>query len=199
MTLVELADLKIYLGIAAGVTVQDAFLNILNAEISRRVETHIKRTLLQTEYDEYYDVPGFTSISNELVRLNQYPVITLTSVTDNAMTSPSTVDTTEDEFHLYAPSGIIKYETGFTRGYQTVRVNYVAGYTTSAIPDDIKGVVYREVGRAYRDWGGSSGEDMVAERFGDYSYRRVSVRVTAQGWLDSSFKTLEDYRKRRSL
>ena len=194
MTLVDLDRLRYYVGVS-GTTVHDTFLTILNEEVSRRVELFTERHFLQTNYAEYYDVPTDAAANTGVIFLKHYPVIELASVTDDAKVGAIAVDTADDDFHLYAEDGFIKYDGGFTPGNQTVLVTYAAGYTGTDIPADIQGVVGREVKRSFNESGGVTSEDVAAEKIGDYSYRKFASQGIVMGLMDSSVAVLNRYQK----
>ena len=194
MTLVSLDRLRYYVGVS-GTTVHDTFLTILNEEVSRRVELFTERCFLQATYVEYYDVPTDAAADTTIVFLGHYPIINLVSVVNDAKVSPETVDITGDDFHLYSEAGYFKWDSGFTPGNQTVLANYAAGYTNTAIPVDIQGVVGREVKRSFNASGGVTAEDVAAEKIGDYSYRKFSPKKVLLGFMDSSVAVLTRYKK----
>lgn len=193
--LAKLDEVKLYLDLV-GTTVHDSFLNLLLSEVSRRVETFCGRTLTRGDYVEKYDI---TTSEGDRVFLKHYPIHSILALTND--NSSIIVDKSNTDYYLYPKSGMIGYFGGFVKGFQTVEVSYVAGWSVSDVPEDIKGVVCREVGMTFLDWvGGRGGEGVIAEKIGDYSYRKDSGRrgLKSYGFLESSVMILNRYKEYRT-
>lgn len=135
--LVSLSDMKTYLGISAGT--YDTFLTEQLQLISDVVEAYCRRKFESAVYDQTFysdDHPVTDSF-----RTFHYPVITLTSITQDA--EPAYDPTT---YRVHKPTGTILRNDGFFWGVKTV-VRYTAGF--AVIPTPIQAVVKTLVQERY--------------------------------------------------
>ena len=185
--LVTLASLKSFMGLA-GTTIYDTQLGVLNASTSRKIITYCRRPFWMAAFCEEHDIQ---SKGQKTLRLKQFPIQAIAALTDYG----SALDPDSDDLHIYREEGIIRYNVGFTKGFKTLEATYTAGW--DEIPEDLQDVVWREVSHAFSFHPGQSrgtDEDIVAEKIGDYSYRR-DPRQSQEGFLTSSLPTLKRYRK----
>lgn len=185
--LVTLASLKSYMGLA-GTTVYDTQLGVLNAATSRKIITYCRRPFWMSAFCEEHDIQVK---DQKVLRLKQYPIQAVAALTDYG----SAITLSSDDLHIYYEEGIIRYDVGFTKGFKTLEATYTAGW--DAIFEDLQDVVRREVSHAFSFHPGQSrgtGEDIVAEKIGDYSYRR-DPQQSQEGFLTSSLPTLKRHRK----
>ena len=137
ISLLTLAEVKSYIeGSSTGTTTFDAnYENIIDS-VSLYFNNYTGRHLKASTFTEYYD----GNDDKDLV-LNQYP-ITSTSVTvtiDPTYTFTTDLTVDSSDIRIYAAEGRIwRYDGEFAEGNQNVKVVYTAGYTSSAMPGDLK-------------------------------------------------------------
>ncbi len=185
--LVTLNSLKSFMGLA-GTTVYDTQLTALNASTSQKIITYCRRPFWSVAFCEEHDIQAK---GQKVLRLKQFPIQAMAALTDYG----SAIALDSDDLHVYYEEGIIRYDVGFTKGYKTLEATYTAGY--DEIPEDLQDVVWREVSHVFSFHSGQSlgtSEDIVAEKIGDYSYRR-DPKQSQEGFLTSSLPTLNRYKK----
>jgi len=100
--------------------------------------------------DEYHDIGDLTTAT---VWARVLPVNTLTTLTDDAQGStPDTI--TSDDYTLDGSNGRVTLandEVYFTRGPQSVRLQYDGGYTAALMPAAVKLAVCHEAGRIWNN------------------------------------------------
>lgn len=126
------AEVKAFLGETT--TENDTLFDSLIARVEALVETDkCERHLGSSVFTEYYDGDG-----TEKLMLNEYPVLTVTSVHDDAERvygADTLIDI--DDIVNYSEEGILLYDGGtFTVGRKNIKVVYEAGI--DPIPDDLK-------------------------------------------------------------
>jgi len=136
--LVSLADIKAYLGITSGE--YDSFLTQQEAFISEVVESYCGRKFSQATYVQTFYDTDYSDIQKEL-KMFHYPLISMTSVTEDAIT----LDTTEYRVHK-ATGTVVKPEYFFT-GTEITEFTYSAGYSTT--PLIIKNVILALIQEKY--------------------------------------------------
>lgn len=77
----------------------------------------------------------------------------------------------EDSVELEINGKIGELKGSFPVGYQNIRVQYTAGYST--VPEDVQEAAAATVANWYQDPTFSG--DMISERLGDYSYTRAAI------------------------
>ena len=125
--LVSLADIKAYLGITSGE--YDSFLTQQEAFISEVVESYCGRKFSQATYVQTFYDTDYSDIQKEL-KMFHYPLISMTSVTEDAIT----LDTTEYRVHK-------------ATGTEITEFTYSAGYSTT--PLIIKNVILALIQEKY--------------------------------------------------
>ena len=141
---VTLKEAKRFLKIDESETKFDAIINELRTGYSKGIQNWTGRDIVSTTYNEYFDI-GYQQTS---IKLKQYPVTSVVAMTHNGVAQTENTD-----FYVYESSGIIKKKASntiitsyrtlynvdyFIEGLRTVSVCYVAGWASTAIPDDIK-------------------------------------------------------------
>jgi len=189
MALTTVADYKVHAKISG--SGEDTRLAAILAAAEAWLIDRVGREFVQATYTHTFDGNG-----GESLQLREYPVTSITSVTEK-FPGGSTAVLDSETYRLKAKSGLL-YRTftgrsrfprqtaaswltdtdggnGFgnaylwNQGYQNYTVVYVAGYAT--IPDNLKYTIYRIIDWFYK----SAGEDptMLSESIGAYSYTRA--------------------------
>lgn len=131
----NLTELKTHLGITD--STQDTFLENLANRAYKILETYLGRQIKSQTLTEYYDGPESPDQS-ELI-LNQFPIISVTSIHDDldrGFSSTYLIDS--GDYVIYKERGVVKLfrnEAAFQKGIQNIKIVYVAGYST--IPGDL--------------------------------------------------------------
>lgn len=102
---------------------------------SEFIESYCSRKFVSATYTEYYNGGN----TNKLL-LNQYPVTTLTSVQYWDYQSQGIIEsyTEHTDYELYSNDGYLYKVSGWSKGTKNYKVVYVAGYSTSTMPSDLK-------------------------------------------------------------
>ncbi len=169
--LITLAFYKTYYGITS--TENDPKLAEIITAASLDIVNFCGFPFKTTSYAEYYDCDRPTF---ELILKNR-PLISLTQVTLDPYDVPEVVN--GSEYILDKPSGIIRmkpqgsgtsvFGVGASWGFQSVLVEYTAGYAT--VPQDVKEDCAMLV--KYRFDLANNDASLQSERLGDYSYTKV--------------------------
>lgn len=140
-----LAKVKSYLGITS--STHDTVLGELIVNVTKWLENYLQRTLLKKAdgqyFEEYFD--GY----EKCLLLNEYPIISVTSVEYNSGTQASPIWNTVDasNYVYYAGEGYIELLAGLPHGHQNIRVRYNGGYAT--YPDEVELVAKQLVARMF--------------------------------------------------
>jgi hypothetical protein len=126
-----LSDVKAYINPALRAT-DDALLQTLLTAVSIWIAKYLNRNLNAQSYVETRDGTGMSSM-----RLLNWPVVSVTQVTvDGALVKPAPNETASG-YVFNSATGIISLRPGifglgeyFSRGFQNVQFQYVAGYNT---------------------------------------------------------------------
>lgn len=107
------------------------------------------RTLEAASVTEYFDVGEYQSS----VVLGRYPVVSVTSVVEDASdTSPTTL--TSSDYILDTPSGILRRDgASWPVGARSVAVTYTGGYTTATLPAGLRRALLQLVAWVFEDRG----------------------------------------------
>ena len=138
IALTTLTEVKLYLGIAAATTTDDALLTALVGAASTIIETNCRRAFMRESVTEY-----LSGRSENTLLVSRVPIYSLTSIRDNLDREfdDSGDDIDLDDVEYDADSGVIEYVGAlFQDGTKNVRVIYVGGEatTTSGLPDDLR-------------------------------------------------------------
>jgi len=138
MSLVELADYKMTLGISG--SSEDTKLSQYSLEIDEKVKNYLGRDIEETSYTELYDGSG----NNRLV-VEQYPIVSITSLevyqglnADDTENWDTWVQGEDYDRLMNEDNSVFLGGTTFPKGDMNIRLTYIAGY--SSIPDDIQNV-----------------------------------------------------------
>lgn len=167
-SLITLSETKRYLGLSTAASTWDNRIEDFIDEVSHFCNAYTGRKLKARDLTEYYDGDG----STELV-LNEYPLNSDSTGIDLY------IDTTWDystgtkvnstSMLLYEDEGkIVLKGNSYTKGAQSVKISYNGGYTTSAMPRDLKLTALKLVKHNYMKWRYDV-EDVKNDRMGDYS------------------------------
>jgi hypothetical protein len=162
--LIDLATCKVELGIGAGDTSKDNYINLKIAQFSTAVQNYCNRPFVQETYQDWI-IPDrmyqpFESEGHfQPLTLSRFPVTAVNSVVvtwDNSTPSGSETLTLGTDFLLDGnPGQLIRLNgvNGNTRRWYSaqVTVQYVAGYTT--IPGDITNALVQLVTGAVQQQG----------------------------------------------
>lgn len=163
MTYIDLASLKIYLGVIG--SSDDTLLTNIANSVETFVENYTGRVFTSTTYtnEEYEGTDSFE------LKLKNYPIISLSYLgeNENYLENENDWDTIDAEDYWIdeysGDRGIIRANFKFAKYPHHYRVTYVAGYAT--IPEDLKMAIYDICG-TYYNCRKTAGIDR--ERVGDY-------------------------------
>ena len=160
-TFCGLSETKSYMGLV-GVTTHDTVLQGILEDVTRDFQDYMDYWMFIYNWAEIFDIE---TIQERCIQLKEWPVWSVAGLTDAGLS------VTSDLYKLYPAVGqICLRESYFTKGLQTVEVEYLAGYTPiSDIPKSIRGACQREVSSRFRS---REDEDLSYEKIGDYAYRR---------------------------
>jgi hypothetical protein len=118
-------DLKFELGI--GDTENDELLELLAAGVVSLFERLTGRTIEQSEFAEFYDIDEYSST----VCLKQRPVSSVSAIYDDPdWNFDETTRVSVSDYTVNKASGIIYNQGYWSRGRQSLKVAYRAGYAT---------------------------------------------------------------------
>lgn len=156
------------------------------------VATELNRQIKEATYDEYFDVYDDTT---NTINLKHWPVNSSETVTiqnDAQADSPTTLDT--DDYNLFDDIGVLEYVGYFTKGKQTVRAQYTAGYASDSVdPDFLKikqlaGYLGARIAvQNYHPNSAIAQGPVKSETLGNYS---VSFQVPAEDTWDKQIEAL---------
>lgn len=162
MAIIELADLKTFLGITG--TSEDDLLQIYLDATNEFVGQYCKRTFEETEYtQELYDGTGHVALN-----LRNYPIVEVEEVLVETEEVTERTDVGEEGYYIQnADWGILYNDDLWSRGRGNVQVTYTAGYDASSMPAGLKLAAYK-IAAYMRNTGKRTG--IRSESLGSYSY-----------------------------
>ena len=182
--MITLAELKAYLSIT--VSTYDTFLTNLISLAIGRLEGVAGRSLgLATYTNEVLEVEGSSFNAEDFVglkinqpvvavKLKNYPVATLTSVTldGDALTSG-------EDFYLRADEGILLFYSDISSYGDKLLATYTAGYSDSTAPDGLKWILYEMCKIMFQNGATPTkgGREVESKRIGEYSVSYKSEDV----------------------
>ena len=127
-------------------TARDDRINFLIGEVQAEAESFCQRKFDRATYTEHFDTAG----SQGFVLVANPPIISITSVTDDAQVSARAIDVSanvrdEQEYYDRGEVRLWNAESVFTNGDAAVNVVYVGGYDRQNLPKDLKGALVNEV------------------------------------------------------
>lgn len=133
-----LVNHKIYLKIASDNTDLDVELQLLADEVDETIKTFLRRDLEEATYTEYHDGNGKSEIVTR-----QFPITAVTSISVwNTETEEydALVENTDYERIIIRPGGFSIFIDSYTflEGIKNYEIVYVAGYSDTTMPKDIK-------------------------------------------------------------
>ena len=173
-------DVKDFLQITGARSDIDDFVNQTINRISTAFETYCHRTFNEDTYTEYFDGGGswlFPDVS---------PITSITSIhedSDWGWASGTEIDSTG---YRSANGNSIYYDGFFSKAVQSIRLIYIAGYTTSTLPEDLKQAAIVEVARIVKH---RTDFDVLSVNRDD-----GTVQYTNFDYLPQTLKTLYSYR-----
>lgn len=177
MALITIAEYEIYTQTVIddgnpSVSGSEAFYTFIIDSISDQIERITNRKFNDATYTEKYDGNG-----QDFLMLNQYPVISLTSVNYVNPLDDATTELSVDDITINNETGELYYPFRFAKGRYNVSVVYTAGYTS--VPDALKLTVCEMVYDAASTSSKLSG--LTREKLGDYEYEiSVGTVVSAE-------------------
>jgi len=158
----------------------DDLLTRLAEAVERRIEAYCRR-----DFDlQWHNDKLFVQAGQDRLYLKNYPIVDVAAIT----VGDSSYDV--EDVVIFSDEGVLYAEGGFSATNTSVEVCYCAGFTP--IPSDLLTVLINEVRDAFWRWDEHQAEGIVAERLGEYSYRKVFLQG---GWRPSSLDVLNYYRK----
>lgn len=146
MSIIELADLKSYVGLDVSDVSEDDKLTLIVSATNLGINQYLGRTIEETEYtDEIYDGTGIESLCLRNFPVTEIDTITLYDIALLQRDPPLFLAPDDEEgedlgagyYYPAAPiDGIIYHNCCWPNGRGVIKVTYTAGYDT--IPDDIK-------------------------------------------------------------
>ncbi len=110
----------------------------LCAAVATRIEGYCDREFDRERHTEYHDM----SISTGIVWVNNPPIDTLWSLTDNAQHGARVINSTSDvQIYNSHNGGMIRLwntEGVFVTGIQSVKIIYTGGYARNEMPADLE-------------------------------------------------------------
>lgn len=186
MAIITTSEYKTYAGISG--SAYDAQLDVLIPGLQAEFERQVGRVFDSATFTEYVD-----GASSPTIGVSNYPVTSVTSVSliDRSETVVYTYDATG--YKVEASTGLISRECGglwggvdmyaplvqpmvfakapsFPDGWRNIRVVYVGGYQSNAMPADLKMLMYDMTAVRLAQIG--QDVTMESENLGHYSYKR---------------------------
>ncbi len=113
-------------------------LTLLCRAVQRRIEDYCERYFLKATYSEYHDVPPSGAYS---VWVKNPPIVTLTSLTDDAQDGARAITVATDVAQYngpnYGEARLWNNESGFVSGVKAVLIVYTGGYAEDDMPEDL--------------------------------------------------------------
>ena len=182
--LTTLAAVKEFLSITGNAS--DALITSLIKRISSQIENHLERVIADTLYTEFHD--GRLNNRGQVI-LEQYPIISITSVFDDIdRVYGAGTEILAANRVVEVATAIIKRtdDIDFDEGIHNIRVIYRAGF--AAVPGDVEQVAIDKVSRKLQ---GAGRENLKSERLGRHSVA-FSNAITPD-----EAQVLERYKKRK--
>jgi hypothetical protein len=196
INLLTLGELKQYIeGSTTGTTGNDERYNQVINGVSAFINQHCDRTMKLTTYSSSAALePDYDGNGTAHLFLNNFPVsstgITINIDSDWKFTTDTVVPSTDyvvyrDDGHIFMKGEIFK------SGFQNVRITYAAGYSSDAIPYDVKRAAV-ELAQFY--WNRENKKDRIGVRNESFEGGSRSFE-TDMPW--SVIKLLEHHRSPR--
>jgi len=89
-------------------------------------------------YDEYHDAVA----GQRIIQVRNTPITAISSVTEQSQETTPTTLTAASGYDYNATTGrVYRRGASWSAGFQQVRVQYTGGYSTSTLPDALKGAL----------------------------------------------------------
>lgn len=182
MALCSIQDIETYTNSTiTGGSDEDKY-DYLILSVSALIESICDRKFNSASYEEDYDIDG------NRINLNQYPVISITSVSYGSPFGGEDRTLFEtDEYTTINDSGILSLQFGFNRAQQYVSVSYTAGYVN--IPADLVQITVEEVIRQFKL--SKLDTNKESEKLDNYSYKLSKTTETMSSLTDSLSKYIK--------
>lgn len=141
----------------------------------------------RTEYPRgygYNDPAG--GVSRSCVRLREDPITAVASVYIDSL-GAFAADTAADLASIVTDDNRLIYSGWIPEGSRVIKVTYTGGYTSGAVPEDLRQVVFELVGAKFEQ---GSKERKKSEKHGDRGFDRFDDEITRGHRL-----TLNRYRR----
>ena len=136
---------------------------------------------MTASYTEYFDGGGSWLFPDHS------PITAITSIHEDEDWEWASDTEIDSEYYRAADSNSIYYDGIFTKGPQSIKVVYTAGYTASNLPEDLKQASIIEVARIVKH---RQDFDVLSANRDD-----GTVQFTNFDYLPQTLKTLYRYRK----
>lgn len=146
MAIITLQEVKDFGGITGYRDEIDNRLTALITGISAAVSTYCDREFESSEYTEYHDGHG-----TDTLYVYQYPITSVSGIWQDGSRQWTTTTEIDSDYYFFNDQAVILKDTVFYTGPRIIKIIYTAGYTSSTMPEDLKGVVKTEVYRAYKN------------------------------------------------
>lgn len=152
--LITLEDFKLYAGIDAADSKNDALYELIINSVSQRFDTEANRIFKSAVYtNAYLDGTG-----TEYLYLPNYPIIGTITITEN----DETLTVGDDyDYLLIADRGLLWRIGVWALGSQNIKVTYTGGYTATTMPGDLMLACLKQCAKEWRtqmagNWGETS-------------------------------------------
>ena len=174
-------EVKDFLGLQAAGNDIDDFVNQTINRISTLFESYCHRKFMSASYTEYHDSDGDSWIFPK-----NTPVTVITAIYEDEdwdFGADTEIDSTE---YKLADENSIFYDGVFTKGPQSLKIEYTGGYTSSTLPEDLKQAAIVEVARIIKH---RTDFDILSVNRDD-----GTVTFTQFDFLPLTLKTLQNYK-----
>ena len=142
-TIVELADIRSFLGIPTAQTAKDPLLESALDAYNKMIEDYLCVPMINLTYTaEKYDGDG-----TDTLFLKHYPIVSVTTLTLDGTAIVAA------DYLIYSTEGFIRYDDGiFTKDYQNISITYSAGHgaTRADVSDALKLALKTWVARVFK-------------------------------------------------
>lgn len=123
--LATLEDFKAFINKPEATVTKDDVISRFISRASSEIESYIKRKVRARTYVEYYDGKGWNTLF-----LNQFPIISVTSIYDSSDRAYATADLLDsDDYMVDKEVGEVRLDSGtFGKYKDNIKATYVAGY-----------------------------------------------------------------------
>ena len=167
--LVTLADAKEWARVKSDDTTFDQIVTRLVNSVSAKFNEYTRRKLLARDLTEYYDAESSTELF-----LNNYPINSVTSLHLDVDREYG-AETEETDYIFYAEEGrLVLTDDYFPRGPKAVKIVYNAGYSSSALPDDLELACLDQIKFLFNRWQkNEEAIDSVSMEAGNINIKKV--------------------------